>query len=90
MNANQIFNWLKDTRFAPGEVEVEEPVFLPVEVAAADMPPSAQLVPSTSFEHSALHPDGCIKIELVNGHRLTVEGSFDGDALSRLLKGLAS
>jgi len=43
-----------------------------------------------SFDHSAQHSDGRIKIELANGHRLTVEGSFDGDALSRLLKGLVS
>jgi hypothetical protein len=29
-------------------------------------------------------------IELAGGHRLTVEGDFDGDALARLLKGLVS
>lgn len=90
MNANQIFNWLKDPRFAPDEIEAEEPIFLPVEVAATDVPPSAEVAPSLSFNHSAQHSDGRIKIELANGHRLTVEGSFDGDALSRLLKGLVS
>jgi hypothetical protein len=29
-------------------------------------------------------------IELAGGHRLTVEGGFDGDALACLLKGLVS
>jgi len=86
MNANLIFNWLKDPRFTPGEVEDKETMFLPVEVAATDMPPA----PSLSFNPSAQHPDGRIEIELVNGHRLTVDGSFDGDALARLLKGLVS
>lgn len=32
MNANQIFNWLKDPRFTPVGFEAEEPLFLPVEV----------------------------------------------------------
>jgi len=40
--------------------------------------------------------DPCVRsgppIEIVTtvGHRLTVEGDFDGDALARLLKGLVS
>jgi hypothetical protein len=46
--------------------------------------------PSLSFNHSAQHPDGRIEIELVNGHRLKVEGRFDGDALARMLNRLAS
>lgn len=90
MNANLIFNWLKDPRFAPDGFEVEEPVFLPVEVEATNMSPSVHVAPSLSLSHSAQHPDGRIEIELVNGHRLTVRGRFDCDALSRLLKGLAS
>jgi hypothetical protein len=31
-----------------------------------------------------------IEIALSCGHRLTIEGEFDGDALARLLKGLVS
>ena len=86
LNANQIFNWLKDPRFQPDEHEIEGSVFLPVEVSSAD----------TSLSHSAAdkfppcQPGGCIKIKLAEGHRLTVEGDFDGDALARLLKGLVS
>lgn len=90
MNANQIFNWLKDPRFAPDGFEVEEPMFLPVEVSATDMLPSVQVAPSLSLNHSEQRPDGRIEIELSNGHRLSVEGVFDGDALSRLLRGLVS
>ena len=32
MNANQIFNWLKDARFAPSPDETDSAVFLPIEV----------------------------------------------------------
>jgi hypothetical protein len=59
-------------------------VFLPVEVAGPALTPA----PSLSLNHTVQPSDGRIEIELVNGHRLKVEGSFDGDALSRLLKGL--
>jgi len=94
MNANQIFNWPKDPRFALHEVEDKETMFLPVEISATDMSPSVQVAPvpvlALPFNHSAQHPDGRIEIELVNGHRLKVEGHFDGDALARLLKGLVS
>jgi len=70
MNANLIFNWLKDPRFT----QDNEMMFMPVEVAATDMPPAP--APSSSFNHSAQHPDGRIEIELVNGHRRTFEGSW--------------
>jgi len=36
MNANLIFNWLKDPRFQPDTAEAEEAVFLPVEVSSTD------------------------------------------------------
>ena len=41
MNGNQIFNWLKDERFAPGVdvAEIEDGVFLPV--AVSDEPETA-------------------------------------------------
>jgi len=87
MNANQIFNWLKDERFAPSPDETDTAVFLPIEVCDE---------PTTNSHPSILEPDtvcrshGRVEIALSNGHRLTVEGGFDGDALSRLLKGLVS
>lgn len=79
MNANLIFKWLKDPRFQP-----EETVFLPVEVSSTNMAPT----PSLPDLRSAQQSSGRIEIALVNGHRLTIEGGFDGDALARLLKEL--
>jgi transposase len=39
LNANLIFKWLKDRRFAPAEaVEAAAPVFLPVEIHGAEVP----------------------------------------------------
>ena len=83
LNANLIFKWLRDERYAPvvdvaSEDDVQ--VFLPIEVEA-DV-----ALPSTS----ATIPTGRIKIELAGGHRITAEGGFDVDVLARLLKGLSS
>jgi len=81
MNANLIFKWLRDERYAPAVDVVPEadgPVFLPVEIEA-----SARLNPTVA-------PTGRIEIELSSGHRITAEGAFDVDALARLLKGLPS
>ena len=83
MNANLIFKWLKDERYAPEAdalSEESEPVFLPVEVEVACSP-----VPAL-----AAAPAGRIEIELSNGHRITAESAFDVDVLARLLKGLSS
>jgi transposase len=86
MNANLIFKWLRDPRFAGDEAAAGEAVFLPVEVTATNMSP----VPSLP-DRDPVRPTGSrIEIELANGHRLTAEGSFDGDTIARLLKGLAS
>jgi len=85
MNANLIFKWLKDPRFAPGVVEAEaQPVFLPVEISSSDAPPEP-VQPSTIASSSVR-----IEIELADGHRISAEGGFDADVLSRLLKGLLS
>ena len=83
MNANLIFKWLKDERYAPDSAAVSEgsePVFLPVEVELATSPAPAL----------ATAPAGRIEIELSSGHRVSVEGGFDADMLARLLKGLSS
>ena len=90
LNANQIFNWLKDARFQPDELENEGSVFLPVEVFTepeAALPSVPQSVP---VRDSCVRSGPRIEIATVDGHRLTVEGDFDGDALARLLKGLVS
>jgi len=90
MNANLILKWLKDPRFQPGEQETEELAFLPVEISTE---PEATLptVPQSMRERDSYsRSDPRIEITTAEGHRLTVEGGFDGDALARLLKGLVS
>lgn len=92
MNGNQIFNWLKDERFAPGVdvAEIEDGVFLPV--AVSDEPETAltavhQATPVRDQDGRSIQR---IEISLADGHRITAEGGFDLDALTRLLKGLVS
>jgi transposase len=76
VNANLVFKWLRDPRFKPGEANSS---FLPVEVIAEPPRP----VPDTAAS------DGKIEITLSNGHRVSLSGSFDPDAVSRLLRGLS-
>ena len=87
MNANQIFNWLKDARFAPPADEVDTTVFLPIEVCGE---PRTNPVPSVLEPDMACHCHGRVEIALSGGHRLIVEGGFDGNEVARLLKGLVS
>ena len=85
MNANLIFKWLKDPRFALEVVEKEaEPAFLPVEISPA-------VSHREPIGPSGLAPcGGRIEIELAGGHRISAEGGFDPDVLARLLKELMS
>ena len=82
LNANLIFKWLKDPRFAPIAAVEGKPVFLPVEVRGDDAP----TVPMAS---PAGGPHRRVQIVLATGHRMTVEGPFDGEAVARLLSILA-
>jgi transposase len=78
VNANLVFKWLRDPRFqASGEEAVS---FLPVEIIVERTPPIIDVAPS----------DTKIEITLSNGHRLIVSGGFVPDAVSRLVRGLAS
>jgi transposase len=79
LNANLIFKWLKDRRFAPAAAAEEEPAFLPVEVREYDAP----AVPMAS---PAGGPHGRVQIVLATRHRVSVDGPFDGDAVARLLR----
>ena len=64
-------------------------VFLPVElVAEARTGPEGPA--SSGAGTSTPWPGGVIEITLAGGHRLRVEGAYDPDALSRLLRGLAA
>jgi len=83
VNANLVFKWLRDPRFKPTPVEDRDASFLPVEVVAA--PPIID-PPLTEPKAS----EAKIEIVLSNGHRVTVSGTYDPDALCRLVRGLGS
>jgi transposase len=83
VNANLIFKWLRDPRYAPGPASAppasEEARFLPVEIVAETMSaPTAPVV------------DNHIEIELAGGHRMRISGSYDPEALARLIRGLSA
>ena len=80
VNANQVFNWLKEARFADVEPPEAGAVFLPVEIT--EPPHLAVLRDSTE--------PGTLEIDLCSGHRLRITGTYDGDALARLIRGLSS
>ena len=85
VNANLVFSWLKDARFAPDEVAVEEHAgFLPVEII------DAGAAPDREAEVDAPVPEGCIDMELAGGHRLRITGAYDPEALARLIRGLSA
>ena len=79
LNANLIFKWLKDPRFAAVAAAEEEPAFLPVEVRGDDAPTVPMACPADDPPH------GRVQIVLATGHQMTVKGPFDGDAVGRLL-----
>jgi len=83
MNANLIFTWLRDPRFAPdpgsAPVPPEEACFLPVEIIA-----------ETSSSVEAPATENYIEIELAGGHRMRISGSYDPEALARLIRGLTA
>jgi transposase len=77
VNANLVFTWLRDPRFADAGGEVAS--FLPVEIVRAP-----ELAAAASVG------EGQIEIELAGGHRLRIIGSYDPEALARLLRGLSA
>jgi transposase len=79
VNANLVFTWLRDPRFADGGGGGEVASFLPVEIVRA---PELAAAPTPG--------DGRIEIELAGGHRLRIVGSYDPEALARLLRGLSA
>lgn len=84
VNANQVFKWLKEPRFAeavPPDAETE-PRFLPVEIIEA----GPEEVPTPPADL----PTAQLEIELAGGHRLRVNGAYDVDALAALIRRLSS
>jgi transposase len=82
VNANMAFKWLRDPRFKPSADDL--PLLLPVEVLP-DASPGAAMANS-----DAVALGSRIGITLSNGLSLCVSGSFDPDAVSRLVRGVAS
>ena len=81
VNANLVFTWRRDPRFNPPPVEDPAGTFLPVEVVAAP----------AVIDPPILEPKGSeakIEIVLPTGHRVSVSGAYDPDALCRLVRGL--
>ena len=81
LNANLIFKWVRDPRFVPGAAHsvAQAPCFLPVEIVRHAAPDAERLPVS----------DGQIEVELAGGHRLRISGSYDPEALARLIRGLS-
>ena len=81
VNADLIFKWLRDVRYAPDPTSLpppsEEPHFLPVEIVGEATPPVTMPVAENRIE-----------IELAGGHRMWISGGHDPEALARLIRGL--
>ena len=81
LNANLIFKWVRDPRFAPGtgQSAAHGPCFLPVEIVdhARHEAPRRNIT------------EGQIEVELADGHRLRISGSYDPETLARLIRGLS-
>jgi transposase len=83
-NANLVFTWLRDPRFAPNEAGADEQIaFLPVEVIEERREVRRDISAPTPAA------EGRIELELAGGHRLRVVGPYDPEALARLIRGLA-
>ncbi len=88
VNANLVFKWLRDPRFTATAVEDPATSFLPVEVVAAPAPP---VIDPPVIEPPVIEPkvsEAKIEISLPNGHHIRVSGTYDPDALCRLVRGL--
>ena len=91
LNANMIFKWLRDARYAPGSAQgaVDAPVFLPVEIVNPTRSEAARLVVPNSVLPGGALPECLLEIEIAGGHRLRVSGSYDPEMLARLIRGLS-
>ena len=82
VNANLIFKWLRDPKYRPEPGTGSEQAglrFLPVEIVARAHAPARAPV-----------ADSCIEIDLAGGQRMRISGSYDPEALARLIRGLTA
>ena len=80
VNANLVFTWRRDPRFAPAEQDFPQASFLPVEIVEQVEP--EPFVPEPS--------ETTIEVTLSNGHRLSIKGAFGVDAIARLARELGA
>jgi transposase len=81
VNANLIFKWLRDPKYRPKPGTGSEEAglrFLQVEIVREA--PVSRPMPSA---------ENHIEIELAGGHRMRISGSYDPEALARLIRGLS-
>ncbi|MYI06185.1 MAG: transposase [Gemmatimonadetes bacterium] len=74
VNTNLVFTWRRNPRLRPAEAQELDSTFVPVEVVSGPVPTGA---------------DAIVEIALRNGHRVSVRGPLDVEALCRLVHGLA-
>ena len=86
LNANVIFKWLRDPRFAPDPDAglAADACFLPIEIVEPhpvcdDTPPPGD----------TRDPGGTIEIDVAGGHRMRISGRYDPEALAWLIRGLS-
>ena len=90
MNANMIFKWLRDPRYAPDPkvaiegLAVDTSCFLPIEIV--DQPLSEE----TALATDPIPTQSTIEIDIAGGHRLRIIGGYDPEALARLIRGLSA
>jgi transposase len=93
VNANLIFKWLRDPRFNRLVEEDTVASFLPVEVVAEPpvLDPPVIHTPVVDTPVIEVGATGS-QIEIVSptGHRISVSGVYDPEALCRLVRGLGS
>jgi len=89
VNANLIFKWLKDPRFAPeADTLDQEATFLPVEIEADVFHEPAPIdVPTSSL--SAPLSASRVDITLSDGRRILIEGPTALTAVVGLVQGLS-
>jgi transposase len=98
VNANLVFTWLRDARFAAEDAEP------PIEARAVDADAAMGASPAAFLPVELIgetdeaplpdapagpRPAGVMEIALSGGHRLRIEGGYDPDALARFLRALS-
>ena len=76
VNANQIFNWMKDPKFAADASDDDDARFLLVEIIAEPAPASPAMMEAS----------GMIEVDLPSGHRLRISGGYYPEAVAHLAR----